>query len=392
MRQGPYFNNVPYISPLPAGYMEAATSGGRAMAAGISSMGDSIAGAIKQYGQNKEERDFLDQKFEMAAPTLEKYKDIAKDDPRLQKLVDGLGKFSSMSNTQKKAYLNNAEFAIAQVDKEQLQKYQREQDAMKMDLAKQQALFEGARLANDTARTNAEIKRMQETFRPSGSMVDVPGMGRVPMVMTSPNSAQIVPTAKPQQPDSPLAQLMADRDLLAARGDKEGAATIQRKIDAETNKVQPKLEQSEKTFMANAQEYLAQLNELESVVKSHGNFEMGFGTDAGINASAKLSSLPYKMAITYSKIVDPQSVAREGEVEMTKENVIPMGFGVSNDKTLAAIKNQRDEIKRRIEQFNALNAEKLEGKQTPKDTAAPTPKVEIKKDTLGRSYEVRRLK
>lgn len=241
----PYQKSVQYISPLPEGYTQMAASIGNSYSRAISGIGESIGNAIKQYAQNKEERDFLDQKFEMAASVLDKYKaspELAQD-PRVEKLVDGIGKFSSMSNTQKKAFLNNAEFAISQFDKEEQRKYQREQDQMKMDLAKQQALFEAARLQNENARlqndttmTNARIAEMNKTFTPSGSMVTLPDGTKIPMVMTSPNSAQPVMPKAGAGPESPVGKLLADRDARIVAGDQAGAAAIQKAIDAEKSK------------------------------------------------------------------------------------------------------------------------------------------------------------
>lgn len=374
--RSPYYGNVAAISPLPSGYMEAATSIGRSYGNAISSVGDSIAGAIEKYRQNKEERDFLDEKFAMASSVIDKFKNIPEleKDPRIGKLIDGVGKFSSMSNTQKKAFLNNAEFAVAQFEKEEQKKYQRDQDELRNTLERQRALFEAARLQNENARTqndtlmtNARIKEMQETFKPSGTMVTMPDGTKVPVVTTSKNSAQPVMPRAAAGPESPVGKLLADRDARAAAGDKQGAAAIQAAIDNETGGKAGKLEISEKTFMANAKEYLEQLNELEGTVKSYGNFELATpgATKGAIEASAKLDQLPYKMAITYAKIVDPQSVAREGEVAAAQKYVIPMGMMTSNDKTLAAIKNQREEITRRVEQFRELNSEKLKGKPVP---------------------------
>lgn len=374
--RSPYYGNVAAISPLPSGYMETATNIGRAYGNAISSVGDSIAGAIEKYRQNKEERDFLDEKFAMASSVIDKFKNIPEleKDPRIGKLIDGVGKFSSMSNTQKKAFLNNAEFAVAQFEKEEQKTYQRDQDALRNTLERQRALFEAARLQNENARTqndtlmtNARIKEMQETFKPSGTMVTMPDGTKVPVVTTSKNSAQPVMPRPGAGPESPVGKLLADRDARAAAGDKQGAAIIQAAIDNETGGKAGKLEISEKTFMANAKEYLEQLKELEGTVKSYGNFELATpgATKGAIEASAKLDQLPYKMAITYAKIVDPQSVAREGEVAAAQKYVIPMGLMTGNDKTLAAIKNQREEITRRIEQFNEINSEKLKGKPVP---------------------------
>ena len=57
------------------------------------------------------------------------------------------------------------------------------------------------------------------------------------------------------------------------------------------------------------------------------------------------------MAITYSKIVDPQSVAREGEVEAAKKYIVPLGMMANKKQALASIASQEQEITRRAEEF-----------------------------------------
>ena len=64
-RQRMYSENVGGNWGLPAGYMETLTAPGRSYAAGISSMGNSIGDAIKQYHKNEEERSNAKSNFEM---------------------------------------------------------------------------------------------------------------------------------------------------------------------------------------------------------------------------------------------------------------------------------------------------------------------------------------
>jgi hypothetical protein len=346
--------------------MQASANIGRSLGGGIASIGQSIGSAIEKYQQNKEERDFLDQKFEMSSSTIDKYKGMPElaDDPRLKKLVDGVSKFSAMSNTQKKGFLNNAEFAIAQVDKEVNQKYQREQDQLRNDLARQQALFEGARLGNeatrvqnDTAMTNARIAEMNQQFTPSASIAKLPDGTPVPMVTTSKGTAQVLPQKVAPGPESPMGKLLFDLQQAQGRGDTAGAQAIQNKIDAETNK-QPKLEAADQTFIQNIKEYQNQLSSLKDTIKNYGTYESTtFGSP---EAASALDQLPYKMAITYSKIVDPQSVAREGEVEAAKKYIVPLGMMANKKQALASIDSQEKEINRRAAEFAKVKNLKLE--------------------------------
>jgi len=120
MQKGPYFNPVQYISPLPEGYMQASTNIANTLGKAAQGIGQNIASSIEQYTKNKEEGQFLDGRFELRAGDLNKYKDDPKlaADPRTQKLLDGVAKYPSMSNTQKKAFLYNADYMVSQFEKE----------------------------------------------------------------------------------------------------------------------------------------------------------------------------------------------------------------------------------------------------------------------------------
>jgi len=119
-------------------------------------------------------------------------------------------------------------------------------------------------------------------------------------------------------------------------------------------KPKAKLEQGQKTFINSAREFKNQAQELLDVVGSHGNWEssmMAFASEDSSAARAKLLSLPYRMAILYAKLVDPDSVAREGEVEAAKKYAIPIGFSTPNSVTEAALSSMLEEIMRRESSF-----------------------------------------
>ena len=119
-------------------------------------------------------------------------------------------------------------------------------------------------------------------------------------------------------------------------------------------KPKAKLEQGQKTFINSAREFKNQAQELLDVVESHGNWEssmMAFASEDSSAARAKLLSLPYRMAILYAKLVDPDSVAREGEVEAAKKYAIPIGFSTPNSVTEAALSSMLEEIMRRESSF-----------------------------------------
>ena len=343
--------------------MQASTNIANTLGKAAQGLGQTIASSIEQYTKNKEEGQFLDEKFQMTTGNLEKYKTDPNfaQDPRAKKLAEGVGKFSAMSNPQKKSFLNNADFAVSQFERETAIRDKKAQDQRQYELDAQAALINAATFRSNEALTAARIKEMEQTFAPSGNMVTLPDGTVVPMVSTGKGQFQVVSKPTASGPESPGGKELADYQAAVARGDTAGAEFLLAKMNA-SKKEAPKLEVSDKTFMSNATEYMQQLTDLENTVKTYGNVEVNIpavSSEKSTEASAKLQQLPYKMAITYAKIVDPSSVAREGEVAAAQKYLIPAGLTVSDKVTLAAIKNQREEIKRRITQFNKLNAEKL---------------------------------
>lgn len=94
-------------------------------------------------------------------------------------------------------------------------------------------------------------------------------------------------------------------------------------------------------FNTNVDVAIKGANRLEKVVSDIGNYESWWGDQ---DKKAILESEAHSLAVTYAKIVDPATAAREGEVEIAKKYAIPMGFGVKNSQTLAAIKLYKNKI------------------------------------------------
>lgn len=73
------------------------------------------------------------------------------------------------------------------------------------------------------------------------------------------------------------------------------------------------------------------LNKLSGVVGRSGTWEsewLGNSKDAAV-----MKSVPYQFAVTYTKLVDPNSVAMPGEVKAVQEFLMPFGMS-TNKKTL----------------------------------------------------------
>lgn len=119
------------------------------------------------------------------------------------------------------------------------------------------------------------------------------------------------------------------------------------------------LSEGDKALIANIGETRRQLMDLDKIIQRDGNYEspvLWGNTDS----RAALSSLPLSIAIGLSKIVDPATAAREGEVEAAKKFAIPLPQNIftapliRNETTRAAIQQKLDELTRRQQMFNSL--------------------------------------
>jgi len=111
---------------------------------------------------------------------------------------------------------------------------------------------------------------------------------------------------------------------------------------------------ADETFMNVVPAYAQQLQDFESTVKRFGNWEL-----ADPEGRAKLKQLPYQMAISYAKIADPSSVAREGEVQAAQKYLLPSGLMTWNTTTEAAIAAQKEDLVNRVKTWSANNQGKL---------------------------------
>jgi hypothetical protein len=103
-----------------------------------------------------------------------------------------------------------------------------------------------------------------------------------------------------------------------------------------------KLTEAEVAFETNVEQALAGVTDLRNVVKEYGTWESAWAGNP--QAAAKLAQLPYQLAIQYAKIVDPSSVAREGEVAAAQKYLLQLGAFKNKDTTLAALDNMETTI------------------------------------------------
>ena len=238
MQKGPYFNPVQYISPLPEGYLQASSNIANTLGKAAQGLGQSIASSIEQYTKNKEEGQFLDEKFQMTTGNLEKYKTDPKyaEDPRAKKLAEGVGKFSAMSNSQKKSFLNNADFAVSQFDREAAIDYKKLQDQRQYEFDAQRALIDVARLRSDEALTAEKIAEMRRGFIPTATTVQGRG-GPIDLISVSKDNYTLAPKAAAAPlPLSDIGKKQFDRDQALLSGNKKDAEDLQKEIDAQVKK------------------------------------------------------------------------------------------------------------------------------------------------------------
>ena len=137
------------------------------------------------------------------------------------------------------------------------------------------------------------------------------------------------------------------------------------------------LTQADFAFESNIREAYRMADELESTVKKYGNFET-----VDPEGSAILNQIPYLFSVSLAKVLDPGSVAREGEVEAAKKFAIPMGTspvsvgfnnlltGPTTATTLAAIKSMRTRLRARAEDYKSIAGRTVELPRSNQDDQA----------------------
>jgi uncharacterized protein (DUF305 family) len=95
-----------------------------------------------------------------------------------------------------------------------------------------------------------------------------------------------------------------------------------------------------------ADQILAKADELYNAIKEEGTMNLTGPHDT------KLQRLIYEIAIDYAKLVDPGSVAREGEVAAAQKFMLPVtGFWIKNNTALKTIDDFRKSVRSRKNDF-----------------------------------------
>lgn len=145
------------------------------------------------------------------------------------------------------------------------------------------------------------------------------------------------------------------------------------------------------TFDSNLDVAFQKLDEYKKIVEKFGNFEsQAVGNP---QAAAALEQLPYNLAILHAKIVDPSSVAREGEVAAAQKYILPAGLFKTNATTLAALENERNTL----EQYRKARGTAKGAGRKVADSVDATPEgrdsvANLYTDTDGTKYRIQTIK
>jgi hypothetical protein len=143
----------------------------------------------------------------------------------------------------------------------------------------------------------------------------------------------------------------------------------------------------EVTFQTNIKMADQFINKLKSSINRSGTWESRFGNPED---AAVLEGAPYQLAITYAKIVDPASVAREGEVAAAQKYLVDLGMTSDKDKVLAQLDNMSKTVKEYQKQRAGSSGIVTPGKQAAPQQSAPGA-WQTKKDAKGNIIKFRQL-
>jgi hypothetical protein len=348
----------------------------------FAAMGPQIAQNIQTYQKNAEERDQAQASAEMMGRYL-------KDDPAAVAMFgDKLQNIPKMSTGSAKALLGEGTMYITQRHLKAAEDAQAAQtDISKQELALRageaaQKMAERNRLASFNEQIGQEINPplffksaagagpgplTPDTFTRIAARAGVLGQPETTALfnaistynqrasglplgkeVTTPSGNTLLGTGLGQPPHVIVKTPDKGLDLGATKETPEGTwigagRTNEPKFLSNADKA-AKPSQSDATFMQTAPSYAQHLDDFEKTVNKFGNFE--WSNPAG---AAALKQLSYQTGIDFSKIADPSSVAREGEVKAAQKYLIPVGPFEYNSTTKAAIKQAKDDLVYRVQ-------------------------------------------
>lgn len=134
-----------------------------------------------------------------------------------------------------------------------------------------------------------------------------------------------------------------------------------------------KQNQANVEFDTNANYVFTQAKALKELIGRRGNWEI-----ADEDAASKLEQSKLDFAIAYAKIVDPASVAREGEVAAAQKYIIQMGPLTRNSRTIADINNMVTKVReRQKERTKAIYSSQTASAPPSNDAGVPDDMVQF---------------
>jgi hypothetical protein len=112
------------------------------------------------------------------------------------------------------------------------------------------------------------------------------------------------------------------------------------------------------------------------VIGRYGNYENSITGDP--NSLAAMKQIPYLLAVSLAKVLDPGSVAREGEVAAAQKFLIPMGLLTKNSVSISAIDRLMNDLETRTRDLGLSEA------PSGSPDADPQPQAPVGPRKLGR--------
>lgn len=134
------------------------------------------------------------------------------------------------------------------------------------------------------------------------------------------------------------------------------------------------LKPEELQFQTNVNMANTLIDKLSKTVERSGTWESGLPLISNKKDSAILDQVPYQLAIQYAKIVDPNSVAREGEVAAAQKYLLNLGMFSNKEKALQSLK----EMKSVINQYQSTRSNLQDNTQQQQQQNASAANVQVR--------------
>lgn len=176
---------------------------------------------------------------------------------------------------------------------------------------------------------------------------------------------------------------LARQDALAARAQERQMAGAA-KVQAEEMKKEEKKLASDEKLKAGMQEIESRrrnivdnLDKLDEQIKKYGTYELTGPQNE------QMMKMVTDVATDVAKLMDPQSVAREGEVKLIADTLVQPTLGMSNETARALIRDFKSSVQDRVK--TAYDVRGLEAPQYSGKTSAPEQSLVRRKMKDGRT-------